>query len=66
MTLHPSPFEFPLVVGNKCTFGFKPCVFGLRQLGQKMAFQNNIVLQMYLRKTQASQFKLVLHLYIRI
>lgn len=22
-----------------CTFGFKPCVFGLRRDGQKMAFQ---------------------------
>jgi hypothetical protein len=25
-----------------CTFGFKPCVFDLRRLGQKTAFEINI------------------------
>jgi hypothetical protein len=29
------------------TFGFKPCVFDLRRLGQKTAFEINIGFQMY-------------------
>jgi hypothetical protein len=52
------------------TFGFKPCVFELRRLGQKHPFQNNIVLQMYVQKnsnvgtnTQSLEFVLDQKLY---
>jgi hypothetical protein len=57
------------VFWSKATFGFKPCVFDLRQLGQKMAFEINIGLQMYKAKTQAKIHNTQIRiscLYIRI
>jgi hypothetical protein len=43
-----------------CTFGFKPCVFDLRQLDQKTSFEINIDVQMYVEQNTTTPLRIAI------